>query len=1341
MKRIALLATLVGCAIVTMAQTGRLFDGDNYLASSFTNQLYIDRDGLLWIATNNGINRYDGYSFRLFQRDMDGCEGLAANYVIRLMQGDDGTMYLGSFAGMQSYYDDGFHDVEMINERGETVTDYINHINKLRDGTILISTAATGVLRMEGRDKAVPAEGLSGFTSVWKTFESSDGHLYVLTSQQGVVEITGDGGRSLHLQDVALRSSAQSICEDAKGNIYVGTMGHGLMVRGRGESSFVHVDLCGNYNVNELYVRPDSTIIIGFDGQGIAFFDPQEGTIVMNPLNSHEIDIAHTKINSFVEDENGNLWIGLIGSGVYMLPHLNTGFNSMGRKTIKGNQIGDYSVSSTLIDSKGNLWVGTDKDGIYLLGEDMRQKKHFTKGFPTTIFGITEDVDGKIWIGSYDNGAGYIDISSGTYKRVTEGGSQRVFSTFAIKADSVGNVWIATMGDGLARYDTHTGSLSVMRGSDDAYYDSLYNALPNGYIEHIDVSADGKRVFVGTTMGLCCYDVEHDSWTSVFGCNMLYKDQSVNCVHYGGDNVLWFGTVHGLTRYDLTSKTATTYTRKDGLADNSISSIINDNDGNLWVATTHGLSRFNLSSGQVESNYYADDGLHGNEFSGGGANTMGNDGKLVFGGPNGITWFYPSDIKERAWHPSIHITDFLIGSHPVASRDKSGRYTITDRPVANTDVFHLAPADNSISISLSTLTYDSPEHIIYSYSINESQWTELKPGANMLSFNRLSPGTYHFRVIASKNGQQSEEKAFTVIVHYPWYQSWWAWAIYILLFILAVCWYLRSRQAKEKARLRLQEHIHAEEMSEAKIRFFMNISHEIRTPMTLIVAPLMQLMKEDDNPHRQGIYTTIKRNAERILHLINQLMDLRKIDKGQMALRMRETEMVGFVNDVYQLFSYKARTKNILFSFVHHDAAIMAYVDRGNFDKVLINLLSNAFKYTPTGGTVEISMKSADGCLSIAVRDTGEGVPADKMDKIFERFYQGVTKTNELNFGTGIGLDLTRSLVELHHGTISVANNADGKGCTFTVTIPLGKEHIPAEQLASASDDDSAFGSSDIASLMAEVRPDDNTAAAKGARRHSATIAIVEDDEEIRTYLERELRDTYNIMTFSNGKDALKGILKDTPDLVVSDVMMPGMDGNTLCARLKSNINTNSMPVILLTAKAGDEDQIAGLSIGADAYITKPFNMEILRRTISNLITSRSMMKNKFEGKEEQEEKVDDIALESYNDKLLDKVMRVINDNIGDPDMSVEMIAKKVGVSRVHLYRKLKSLTNQSPQELVRNIRLKKAAKLLSTGQYNVTEVMYACGFSYANSFSQAFKNFYGCSPREYMHEHADDRQ
>ena len=1323
---------------VTIAQTGKLYNADNQLSSNFANQVFQDRDGFIWVATRNGLNQYDGYKFRIFKKE-DAASGLSSNYINCITQSNDGTIFIGNNYTIQQYDGATFHDYDLRGADGNQVRTYVNAIMQLQNGDMVALTSGYGIVKLNADRTGSPMNDLTqGQNYIRHLLEDSQRRFWIITENEGMTLVEGRR-RTKFFTDEDQKSMLREIKQDKNGNIYIAVRGKGIYRFDEKTRSFTAAPSTNGLAINTFTIKGNGELLLGCDGQGLIVYNPKDGSLRRNPFYSRDMDMEKAKVTSIVEDRNQNIWMCLLHKGLFMQPRAKMNFGYMGYKMGDRNIIGSNCVSSTLIDSQGRVWIGTDKDGLYQTDKSMTSVRHHTQ-CPTTILTMAEDSRGNIWLGSYAEGVGWLDPKTGAWHQ-EDFGLGRQGSIFGLAAASNGDVWIAAMGPGILCYNVNTKQLKsfvMQKGADN---NRRINSLPNNFISKICLSDDEKRLFVASSVGLCCYDIEKNSWVNVFGGNCANYGTFSRSVYADHNGRVWLGTNEGLYYYDLKTHKDGYFTTQEGLSANGIASIIADKQGNLWLGTDMGLSCFNPDKG-TSTNYYVDNGLQSSEFSDG-AVCVSNTGSILMGGTGGITWFNPADMKPQPWKAAVSLTGITVGNTQVAPGVKSGIYTITDSIVINSERFDLCYDDNSFTLHFSTLSYDNPEHIVYLYSINNDEWTRLQPGTNEITFSHMQSGKYNFRVKAVNNQQETEAISFMVKIHSPWYASGWAYLFYLLLAGIAAYAYLNYRKRKEQDHLRLQEHIHAEEMSEAKLRFFMNISHEIRTPMTLIMTPLLSLMKEDHDPTRHNVYEIIKRNADRILHLINQMMDLRKIDKGLMALHMRETDLVGFVGDVHELFGHQAKAKNITLKFMHDSDTLPVWIDRQNFDKVVMNVLSNAFKYTPPGGHVDIHLTHDDQQATLSIKDSGEGIPADKLNKIFERFYQSVNSVNDRNIGTGIGLDLTRSLVELHHGTIRAQNNDDGPGCEFIISLPLGNAHLKPEEMLS---DNEVSQEPKNEVWESAGKPVEGTTKENAGQqgnevplsRRRLKMVIVEDDDEIADYLTAEFSNEYGVQRFSNGKDALPAIIQEIPDIVLSDVMMPEMDGNTLCSRIKSNVNTNHIPVILLTAKNREEDKLEGLETGADAYVVKPFNMEILRRTIYNLVNARKVMRYKFTGNESQEDKVEEVKMKSPDEKLLERVMAVINRNISNSDLSVDMIAQEVGISRVHLHRKMKELTNQTPHDFIRNLRLKQAANLLSSQHHNVTEVMYACGFSNTASFSTMFRKFYGMSPRDYMKEHAD---
>lgn len=1350
MKTISqLIITMMIClfSIQAWAQSGKLFNTDNQLSSNLATQVFQDKSGFIWIATRNGLNNYDGYHITVIKKDMSNFLGLNSNYINSIAQDEKEHILLGTNNSLLEFTGSEFLKIPMLDSKGKELATYVKQVYPLKNKDVAVATSGYGImLKKQDEQKCHAMKGeVEKLKYIHKLLEDKRGRLWIITEDGKLYRKETNGRVTSHFAGTE-GVGAQDIQQDALGNIYLASKNQGVHLLRAGSNVFTRISSIGNLPIDNIYISRNNKLYIGCDGLGIYVYDPQTGFLQDNPLFSRLVNLAKSKVTSIIEDNQGNIWVSMLQKGVFMQSNIQNDFNYMGFRLGNRNVIGENCVTSLSINQGNQVWVGTDKDGLYLFNIATNSVEgHFLN--QSTVLTLCKDQQGRTWVGTYTDGLGYMD-AAGSFHPVDLGISKSV-GILDIKQDPQGNIWIATMGKGLfcLQKDGSRRNYKAKYGADN---NLKVNSLPNDYLIKLSFSNDGNHLYVATSVGLACLDRKRNSWVSTFkGINCLNKNSFSHCVFVDSKDHVWYGTEDGAFCFDFRKGIKPKlYTTANGLTDNSVASITEDYQGNIWLGTIKGLNKLALKSGTI-TKFYAESGLQSNEFSDASVCTTQDRKTILIGGSGGLNWFQADQVRQHPWQAKVVISGFILNNKMVTPGMKSGSYTITDNWSTFSRDFQLSHEDNTFTLQLSTLTYNDVEQISYVYSINGDAWRTVPAGQNELAFSHMAPGRYKYRIKAICNGYETPVKEFTIIVHPAWYASIWAKLFYLLLLIAAIMLYLRHRKRQMEDQLILQQHIHAEEMGEAKIKFFMNISHEIRTPLTLIITPLLSLIKEDKEPHRQGIYEIIRKNSERILHLINQMMDLRKIDKGQMVMRMCKTDMVSFINEEYDLFKQQAIAKSIDFEYQHDCEELPVWIDRNNFDKVIINTLSNAFKFTPTAGHILLSLTHTDHHAYISIKDSGIGIPKDKLETIFQRFYQTPADPNERNVGTGIGLDLTRSLVELHYGTISARNNEGEKGSKFEhgsefiIRIPLGKDHLKPEEiieeeemkkeqnneLAEAEQEEQLAENND---QPAETLNNSDTtpASAKGAK---AEIVIVEDEEDIQEYLKAQLSSDFKIRTYPNGKVALNEILKNKPDLVISDIMMPEMDGTTLCAKLKSNINTNDVPIILLTAKSREEDQLEGLQTGADAYILKPFNMDILHRNIINLLTVRRTLRNKFTGNESQNHQVEQIEMQTPDNSLMQRVMEVINENINDSDLSVDMIAQKVGISRVHLHRKMKELTNQTPHSFIRNIRLQQAAKLLKDGKQSITEVMYACGFSNSASFSTMFKNLYGCSPREYM--------
>ena len=1341
-RKFALCITCLWTIIICQAQSDKLYTADRELSSSLINQIYQDRNSFIWVATENGLNRYDGAKFTIYKHEQGNPYSLSHNYVHSLFEDNKGNLFVCSANGVQKY--DAATDRFSLRaewENGEVFDENVNILMQRKNGDILISGNYLCSLTIEG-EKLIAKElslpfppGASGlfFEDHWDNF-------WMTSGEEGVYRILPDGQCKHYLKQEE-GTPINSICQDNKGTIYVSSRGNGLYKYDKTTDTFIRVPHNDHYNlpITELYSGSQGEIYIATDGNGVKVYDNRTNEIIDGQFDNSYFDLTRSKIHSILKDNAGNFWLAIYQKGVMMIPAQSNNFKYIGSRSVDKNLIGSYAITTLWRDHEGILWVGTDNDGLYALTEDNKQKVHYfhtdnPHSVPSIIVSVYEDSEYNLWVGSFTNGMGKVDRNTGrcTYLNLRDKDGKRVPRIYDIVEDADKRLWIATMGSGLFCYDLKTEEIIDFQDPD---------VTINLWVSCVLYSSDNK-LYIGTYSGMVCIDLN----TEPARTEAVLPQHIVHSMFEDTQGILWLATSGGLFGWNKETKEVINYTTQDGLPSDVIFAIQDSRQGYLWISTDAGISQFNLETREF-INYYVGDGLQSNEFSKN-ASFKDTNGALWFGGVNGITYFNPQDIIKPSKKWNVRITDFYMYNTPVRKGMKSGRYDIIDQPVFDAEKFHLSHKNNAFSIEFATIEFNSPERITYMYSMNNSDWVVLRNGINRVSFNGLDPGLYRFKVRAKDYTMLSDIKEIEILISPAWYASGWAKLCYALLAMLLLYFVVIQIRYRYRARQQRLEHLHAEEINEAKLQFFINISHEIRTPISLIISSLQKLMVTDSDPEeRQRSYRTIYRNSERILHLLNQLMDIRKIDKGQMFLKFQEVDIVSFVRDLYYTYQQPTSSKHITLTFNPEEEKLNVWVDPNNFDKIILNLLSNAYKFTPKGGCIDIFLRTGSDpkaseelrqYVEIVVADTGIGINESEMNRVFECFYQIRNSRNNSNIGTGIGLYLTRSLVELHHGTIRVESNTEeGResitGSRFIIRLPLGKEHLKPEEIEPETEQKIGAETVNPLFTLSEAEGDGEKLRSKSKYR----VLVVEDDEEIRKYICRELSGDFHMLESTNGKEALAIMLKKAPNLVISDVMMPEMDGLTLCRKIKQNVNINHVPVILLTAKSQEEDNLKGLSIGADAYITKPFSVEILRSTAGNIIKSRELLRNYFTGVQEQEAKKPVFELQSTDNKLLDRIMNVINRNLSNPELNVEMISSEVGISRVHLYRKLKELTNQSTRDLIRNVRLKQAANLLIYKRYNVTEVASLTGFTSVSLFTRSFKELYGVTPSEYIATHA----
>jgi signal transduction histidine kinase/ligand-binding sensor domain-containing protein/DNA-binding response OmpR family regulator len=1319
------IAVMIGA--IASAQTRKFFSPDNGLSNSLVNQVYQDRRGFIWIATEYGLNKFDGLRFTIYRNiSDDGATGIVHNHFKTMFEDSAGNLLVGTANGLLKYNEeaDSFDEQRMFRD-GKQVYPYVTSIIQIAGGDLWLATSGQGIFVCKVNSSDFHAEEKVTCTlgSIYLNAlcEDANSNIWVSSENEGIncyhtKENTADIFRAPDIGG----NTISAIEKDRDGNIYIGTLTQGLYRFDPAGRAFIHIPHRDNISICIKSLKFDSRnrLHIGTDGQGLMIYNPRSERIENYEITSTPFDFSKGKVHSILFDNNHNLWLGFYQKGIILVPVIESRFDYYGYRSISGNPIGSCTVTSILGDREGTLWIGTDNDGIYGLNAKGQRVAHYHRtsspnSAPDVVHSIHE-ADGNLWLASYMNGLSRLNPKTGYCRYLPAFNDIKVLSVTADKRD---NLLVGTYGYGFYLLDRDGREIAHYQSSKLEKDVPDRDELPNDWVNHIICDRD-SLVWIAHHKGLSCFDPVRKTFLAT-GRNNLLPAHVVRVLMEDSNGKIWIGSSTGLYCYDKSGGTMASYTTADGLPNEVICGICEDSRGNIWISSFDGICK--LDTGNRFTAYYADDGLQGNEFSHG-AMFRDKNGKIYFGGINGVTGFNASDIIEQRSQPRILLTNFLLLNRPVRKGDLSGKHPIVDTSILDAEHFSLAHSDNTFTLELSTLDFQRPERISYQYIMQgvNSQWTTTAPGNNLITYNNLDPGEYIFNVKATISGMDSPVKTIRITIAPPWYKTWQAYCLYWLAIILICYAAVTTLVARIRYKEELMEKNHAEKISQAKLQFFTNISHEIRTPLTLIINPLEQLINKDPDAARQPAYRIIHRNAQRILRLINQMMDMRKLDEGKISLKYAQTDLVPFIQDLMNTFQYQAETKNISFHFHHETDQLNAVIDPNNFDKVLMNILSNAFKFTPDKGAITVTLSQPDDLhAQITVADTGIGIDPDKTEKIFEPFYQIENNRTPLHAGTGIGLHLSRSLVELHHGSITAQSLE--QGAQFIIRIPLGS-NIPVAEVKPTLP-------------PAPPLPPDHVPAQAAPVQRAKTkyhILAVDDEEEILQYLNRELSPDYHVHTARNGKDALSHILREKPSLVITDVMMPEVDGITLSRKIKQNININHIPVILLTAKTSDEDQLHGLEIGADAYFSKPFNISLLRQTIANLLARNEQLMNKYTGRELQQDKLQPVQLKSSDEVLIEKLMKYIQDNLANPKLNNEMIAEHVGISRVHLFRKLRTLTNQSPSQFIRNIRLRQAAALLDAKKINISEVAYATGFTSLAQFSHTFSTFYGLTPTEY---------
>lgn len=1320
------------------AQKGATFSNlsmENGLSQNSVVSIAQDQKHFLWFGTRRGLNRYDGFQFRNYTNNPKDSKSIPHNVIDCLLADSFGQLWIGTINGLSRYdnKNDNFIKVKILN-------DTINCIYEDPQRNLWVGTYnGLGLLeRKSGKFKIFRFNKLDKnqrINNIYSLFRDHEQNLWVGTGF-GLIQMTINDGQP---RAILFKNSANnptsissnyitSITSDKANNIWIGTdKGLNLYQTPGTFARYTH-----SSNNNNTLVHNDIRDIIR-NKDGTLWIGTQEGLSILNPKTKiftnykHNPDengsLTQNSLHSIFQDVSNTVWIGSFYGGVDAVFPYSTGFKTY-RASGLISSLSSNIISTIVEDSRQNLWIGTEGGGLNHFNRSNNTYTHY-KSIPgnnntlpsNLVKTILRQKNGNLIIGMHE---GLISIFNPTTKSFTQqitnvkdtSNNRGSADIMTILEDSNGTIWVGSR-DGLN---------NISSFSDHTLKSPIEKKLLSRYIQTLFEDAD-KNIWIGTTKGLHLYYPKTGKlvyFTKKEGNADSLQSDYINCIIQTSRGKFCLGTYFGgLSLFDSSTGKFKTYTEKDGLCNNNVLGIIEDKEGNLWISTDNGLSILNPITGKFK-NYTKSDGLAGNDFN---MRSFFKDhnNEFFFGGYNGLTSFFPNQIEINTHIDPIAFTDLKLFNQPVAV---NGSDQLLKENINTTKNLRFKHNHNNFSLGFALLNYIRPDKNKYTYKLDGYDKDWINSDIPNASYSNLPSGEYTFIVKGVNNdgtpGRVSASINITILP--PLWATWWAYLCYLLLF--SVILFLTMRYLFIRALLK-----RSEDVQKMKLNFFTYIAHEIRTPLTLILAPLEDLAKtSQDNVEISQQVIPIKNNADRLMRLITELMDFRKAETGHLKLHVTKGNIITYANEMFLAFRHNAITRNIQYNFVHQNHQMMLYFDKTQMEKVLFNLLSNAFKFSNNGGKITLSINEYDQFIEIKVVDNGKGIPYESQNKLFSDYFQ-VDEQESNHIGSGIGLALSKSIIEAHHGKIEIQSNPatpqePGYTC-FIVKLKKGNSHFKPSELSEVKSAD--FPSKlYVQQLIEEEVPDQNN-----HPKAQEAILIVEDNAEIMQLIAGAIGKQYYTRESVDGLKGWETAIELLPDLIICDVMMPIMDGLALCSKLKTDERTSHIPVILLTARSSHIHQLSGLETGADAYITKPFSMDLLLLNVRNLLQSRATMRQKFV--QQVNLQPQDITINSIDHAFMTKILGYIESHMSDENFGVPELAQKIGMSQPVLYKKIRTMTTLSVNDFIKTIRLKKAAQLFAENRYTISEISYLVGFNDPKYFSREFRKQYGHTPREYM--------
>jgi signal transduction histidine kinase/ligand-binding sensor domain-containing protein/DNA-binding response OmpR family regulator len=1315
----------------------------------------------MWFATDDGLNKFDGTQFTIYRHRAGDSTSLPANEIVTVHEDRSGNLWLGTSGGALSLYDrkkDAF-----INFPAGNADNVINSnvvLSLCSDSDKLWIGSFAGINLLDLKTYKISKFSASGNEPFIKTtvclFQDSKHVMWIGTTVGLCSYDPATKKARWFVHDEANKASltgnvVKTIMEDNKGRLWVGTT-NGISMKTRSSDGFInyrHVDNAPNTiskgEVNSIALDDIGRLWIGTTN-GLDIFDTETGNISNIGYDKRNVQgLADRSILTVYNDHQGIFWLGTLTGGVSKYDKNLNLFNLAQSMPFDTEGLPSSQVSCFEVSRDDRIFVGTEHGGVSLFDPKKKTFKRFNirsaanPGDGLVVLALKYTKKQELLIGTFGDGLIRLHPETGNYEQLTVSNGLASNDVFAIVEDRNQNIWLGSNGSGLvvlnadfkvtARYNPNPVRTDDMK-------------LPiNGYIRDLLEDRNGNMWIATHGGGIAMLKTSSNQFSVYNSRNSFLASDKVQSLYEDSHGNIWAGTFGGgLARFNYENKIFSSFSEQDGLANNNVYKILEDKDGKLWMSTNQGISSFDVAAKKFW-NYNLHNGLQPGNFSCG-SGLRAKDGQFYFGGQQGFNYFYPSGLIKNNNIPQVLFTNLKISNESVTpSEDGAITENISVSKEINLDY------KQNFALSFVGLNYTAPGQNQYAYKLEgfDKDWV-YTGNTNTAVYTNLDPGEYVFRVRASNNdGLWNNQGSFiNITVHPPFWRTTYAYIFYALAVfgILLFSRYkgiqkvkLQFQREQEKMQIE-QERKDAErirELDSQKIKFLTNLSHEFRTPLSLIMSPIDSLIRSEHSEQSFSQLHIIKRNARRLLNLVNQLLDFRKMEENELKLHPTVGEFIAFARETTDSFRDLAERKKINLVFDNHLNRLDIKFDHDKNERILFNLLSNAFKFTLEGGSITLQIKRCENnpaeegrtWLCIKVCDTGVGIPADKTEKIFENFFQVTTEASILNQGTGIGLSITKEFVRMQGGTIRAESEA-GKGSAFIMELPFENAELPLKELMPFGGETKLEGDS-TASQAASV----GTNKQHEVLSTQPSVLLVEDNDDFRIYLKDTLRTHYKIYEASNGKEGWQKALAEHPQLIVSDVSMPYMDGIELCKKIKSDKRTNHIPVILLTALADDGHQLKGLEYGANDYITKPFNCEMLNAKVQNLLTLNDSLKNTYL----KQIKVlsPETVIESEDEKLLSDIIVYLEEHLTDTQLSVEGLSRHIGKSRSSLYTKILELTGETPVEFIRSVKLDKAAVLLEKSDMNIAQIAYSAGFATPNYFAKSFKAKFNMLPSEYV--------